>query len=281
MSENRLSHYIDTHVHVWSGDRGKYPIGDGFKSEGISPVAYSPEEVIALARPSGVDRIVLVQINFYGFDNSFMLEAIEKFPRVFRGVAVVDGKSEAPDEEMRRLALLGVSGVRLHPEEITPSSLDTAGFVKMFRCAADDGLVVCFLMNPESIEVINRQCQKFPKTQLVIDHIARIGMDGEIREPDVRALCALAKYPEVRIKLSGFYALGQAKPPHLDLAPLIKRMYETFGPRRLIWGSDCPFSLTRETYESAISVIRDRLDFISNEDREWILGRAAEQLFFG
>jgi predicted TIM-barrel fold metal-dependent hydrolase len=281
MSENKVLHYIDTHVHIWNRDRQKHPLSSGFKSEGIKPIAYSPHEILGDSRPSGVDRVVLVQINFYGFNNSYMLEAIEKCPRIFRGVAVVDGKSEAPDKEMRRLATLGVSGVRLHPEEVTASNLDSKGFVKIFRCAAEEGLVVCLLMNPNSLEVVDRQCQKFPETTVVIDHIARIGMEGTIRENDVRALCALAKYPQVRIKLSGFYALGEAKPPHLDLAPLIRRVYEAFGPRRLMWGSDCPFLLTRETYEDAISLIRDRLDFIPSEDKEWILGRTAEELFFG
>ena len=281
MSVKKVPRYIDTHVHIWSGDRRAYPFGAGFTSEGIKPVAYSPDEIIAHARPSGVDRIVLVQIIFYGSDNSYMLKAIEKFPRVFRGVAVVDGKGQAPDTEMRRLAMLGVNGVRLHPEDMTASNLERSGFVKIFRCAAEEHMAVCLLMNPDTLELVGRQCQKFPETPLVIDHIARIGMEGGIRQADVRALCALAKYPQVRVKLSGFYALGEAKPPHLDLVPLIKPVYEAFGASRLMWGSDCPFMLTRETYEDAISLIRDGLDFISDEDKEWILGRTAEELFFG
>ena len=47
-----------------------------------------------------------------------------------------------------------------------------------------------------------------------------------------------------------------------------------------MWGSDCPFQVGHETYEDAISLIRDRLDFISDEDKEWILGGTAEKLFF-
>jgi predicted TIM-barrel fold metal-dependent hydrolase len=280
MTENKVPRYIDTHVHIWSSDRQKYPLGAGFQSQGINPEAYSADEILAHARPSGVGRVVLVQINFYGFDNSYMLEAIAKCPAFFGGVAVVDGNSKAPDREMRRLAKLGVRGVRLHPEELTASTLDRDGFVKIFSCAAEERMVVCLLMNPDSLEVVSRQCRKFPDTPLVIDHIARIGMGGTVREADVRDLCSLTKYPGVRVKLSGFYALGQAKPPHLDLAPLIKRVYEAFGAQRLIWGSDCPFALSRETYDDAISVIRDRLDFISADDKEWILARTAERLFF-
>jgi len=280
MSEKAAPHYIDTHVHIWSGDRQKYPLGAGFKSDGINPVSYSPEQALAHARPSGVDRIVLVQINFYSFDNRYMLEALEKFPANFKGVAVVNGNGPSPDQEMHRLAGMGVRGVRLHPEEVTPSVLEGEGFVKMFRYAGETGMVICFLMNPDSLAAVERQCRKFPDTVLVIDHIARIGMSGGVRESDVLSLCSLAKYPQVRVKISGFYALGAAAPPHLDLAPLIKRVYEAFGAQRLIWGSDCPYALARETYEDAISPIRDRFDFLSGEDRDWILRGTAERLFF-
>ena len=55
--------------------------------------------------------------------------------------------------------------------------------------------------------------QRFPSTVAVIDHFCRIGVDGDIRKVDVEQLCALAKYPQLHIKLSAFYALGRATPP--------------------------------------------------------------------
>jgi predicted TIM-barrel fold metal-dependent hydrolase len=114
----------------------------------------------------------------------------------------------------------------------------------------------------------------------VIDHLARIGAAGPITESDVKALCALSRHRQVRVKVSAFYALGAKKPPHLDLAPLVKRVYEAFGPQRLMWASDCPFQVVGETYEDSISLVRDHLDFLSAEDNEWILRRSAEDLFF-
>ena len=90
----------------------------------------------------------------------------------------------------------------------------------------------------------------------------------------------MAHYPRVKVKVSAFYALGKKKPPHLDLAPLLERVYEAFGPRRLTWGSDCPFQVQSATYANSISLLRDRLDFFSTEDKEWILRRTAEETFF-
>jgi predicted TIM-barrel fold metal-dependent hydrolase len=67
--------------------------------------------------------------------------------------------------------------------------------------------------------------QSFPSTVAVIDHFCRIGVDGDIREADVEQLCALAKYPQLHIKLSAFYALGRATPPCKNKSVLAAPLY--------------------------------------------------------
>ncbi len=150
----------------------------------------------------------------------------------------------------------------------------------MFRCAAKENLALCLLINPDALPAVQRRCENFPDTPVVIDHFARVGMAGPVTENDMQALCALARYPRVKVKVSAYYALGEKKPPHLDLAPLIKRVHEAFGPKRLMWGSDCPFQVQSETYADSISLPWDRLDFFSTEDKEWILRGTAEETFF-
>src|SRR6185503_6855427 len=121
----------------------------------------------------------------------------------------------------------------------------------------------------------------YPDTPVVIDHLARIGADGQIRDADVRLLCGLSKHKNVKVKVSAFYALGRKQEPYKDLAPLIRRVFEDYGPRRLMWASDCPFQVEKgHRYEPSIALIRDGLPFLSQEDREWMLGRTAASVFF-
>ena len=47
-----------------------------------------------------------------------------------------------------------------------------------------------------------------------------------------------------------------------------------------MWASDCPFQVVDHTYEDSIGLIRDRLDFLSAEDKELILRKTAEDFFF-
>jgi predicted TIM-barrel fold metal-dependent hydrolase len=115
---------------------------------------------------------------------------------------------------------------------------------------------------------------------VIIDHLGRIGMTGSIAAPDVDALCALARHPRVYVKVGAFYALGRKTPPYLDLAPLIERVVMAFGARRCMWESDCPFQVVSHKYTDSIALIRDRLDFLSKDDRDWLLARTAEQTLF-
>jgi predicted TIM-barrel fold metal-dependent hydrolase len=150
----------------------------------------------------------------------------------------------------------------------------------MFRCAAQERMTLSLLVDPDALPVIAKQCERFPETPVAIDHFSRIGMDGQIHDSDVQALVALAKFPHVKIKVSAFYALGARRPPHEELSPLIHRVYDAFGPQRMMWGSDCPYQIRDETYEDSISLIRDRLNFLSHEDRDWILRKSAALSFF-
>jgi predicted TIM-barrel fold metal-dependent hydrolase len=90
----------------------------------------------------------------------------------------------------------------------------------------------------------------------------------------------MAMHKKVKVKVSAFYALGKKKPPHDDLAPMIRRLVDAYGADRLMWASDCPFQVDNEEYEDSIALIRDRLDFLSASDKDWILRKTAEQTFF-
>ena len=62
---------------------------------------------------------------------------------------------------------------------------------------------------------------------------------------------------------------------------MVQRVVDAFGPRRLMWASDCPFQVQGEhTYEASIALIRDKIDFLSPSDKQWILRDTAKRVFF-
>ncbi|MFN3648335.1 MAG: amidohydrolase family protein [Armatimonadota bacterium] len=272
---------IDAHVHVWTPDTERYPLAAGYTRENMRPRSFTPEELFAHCRPEGVRRVVLIQMSFYGFDNRYMLDSMRRFPGVFSGVAVIDWTAPRPDEEMARLAKEGVRGFRIRSGDTpAPDWAETEPLDRMFRTAAERRLAICPLLGPNALPSLARMCARHLKTPVVIDHLARIGFDGEIREADVHALCQMAHFPEVRVKVSAFYALGKKRPPHAELEPVIRRVHEAFGAKRLMWASDCPFAVQEERYVDSLALVRDRCPWLKPDEREWLLRRTAEDTFF-
>ena len=126
------SGFIDAHVHVWTPDTNAFPLAPGYQPSAMQPPSFTPEELLALARPNGVTRVVLIQMSFYRFDNRYMLDAMRRFPGVFAGVGIVDATAPRPQDAMRELAKQGVRGFRINPGSQTVDAwLGTPGMTEM------------------------------------------------------------------------------------------------------------------------------------------------------
>ncbi len=277
---NDSSNWIDAHVHVWTPDTKKYPLAPTFKVADMQPPSFTPEELFAHCRPVGVNRIVLIQMSFYQYDNRYMLDMLAKFPGVFSGVAIVDHQADGLADKMRELARGGVRGFRIYWHNAAQWSTDIA-MLKFWKLAGEMNLAICPLINPEDIQHVDTMCKKFPQTRVVVDHFARIGVSGKVEAGPLKALCDLARYPHVYVKTSAFYALGKKQAPYEDLGPMIKQVRDAFGAQRLMWASDCPYQVQGEhNYQQSLALIHDRLGFLSEEDKQWMLRGTAEKVFF-
>ncbi len=275
--------YIDAHVHVWTRDTAHYPLASAFKKEDMKPASFTPDELFKHCRPAGVDRINLIQMSFYGFDNRYMLDMIALYPDTFAGTAVIDPFGEDVEGVMAGLAKKGVRAFRIHPslsKQRPARWLEPSGYAKMFAAGAKNKQAMSCLIGPDGLPELDRMCKNFPGTPVIIDHLCRIGVDGTIADKDVGALCAMAAHKRVMVKVGAFYALGKKKPPYSDLVPLIQKVVKAFGVRRCMWESDCPFQVVEHKYQDSIDLIRKGLNFLTADDKDWLLRRTAEEFFF-
>lgn len=275
--------YIDAHVHVWTPDTQRYPLAEGFERErDMVPPSFTPAELFAHCRTLGVARVVLIQMSFYKFDNSYLLDVMASQPGVFSGVAIVDETKAGVDSQMRALAGRGVRGFRVRASrDLAEAWKDSPGMQKMWGHAADNGLSICLLADPDALPAIEGMCKRFPKTRVVIDHFARIGISGSIAPGDLEHLSRISDLEHTFVKTSAFYALGSKTAPYTDLASMIRTLHSAYGPSRLMWASDCPYQVQPgHNYADSINLIRNCLDFLSPGDKEWMLRKTAEQVFF-
>lgn len=274
---------IDAHSHIWTRDVEHYPLAKGQTLDDLAPSSFTTEELLTLARSLGVGRVVLIQHKpYHGLDNSYITDSIARFPGVFSAVACIDAEGAHPDADMVRLKGQGVRGFRILPSEGGASRWrDSHGMRTMWDTAAKERLAMCPLINPGDLSLVEEMCRAFPKTTVVIDHFARIGADGIIRESDLKALADLAQYPTVHVKISAYYALGRKQPPYTDLIPMIERMIAAYGVERLMWASDAPYQVVPpHNYADSLALIRERMPGLTAEQREWLLKKTAEKVFF-
>ena len=137
---------IDGHVHIWTPDTDKYPLHADFKKENMKPASFTAEELFAHCKPSGVNRINLIQMSFYRTDHSYMLDMMEKYPENFVGTGVLpdvlDEESPDPAEMMvdlgkKRTYAFRVRGGIHRKDELGEQWMSHAKWDRMFQAGAD------------------------------------------------------------------------------------------------------------------------------------------------
>lgn len=279
--------YIDAHSHIWSPDTDRWPLANEKTKKDLDPPSFTPEELLKLAHAVGVGRVVLIQHTLYhGYDNTYLLDAAKARPGVFAVTGMVDDSKPHPGQTMRELLKRGVKALRITSRPGIGASggekwLSGSGMGEMWKTAAATGQVMACLIDAKDLPGVDAMCEKNPGTAVVIDHFARIGVDGMMRDEDLKQLCRLARHKQTYVKLSAYYALGKKKPPYLDLAPMIRRVLDAFSPGRCMWASDAPYQTQGDhTYQASLELIRDKLDFLSADDKEKLLRKTAEGVYF-
>jgi predicted TIM-barrel fold metal-dependent hydrolase len=273
---------IDAHSHLWSPDVERWPLANQQTRADLKPPSFTPEELLKLAEPEGVGRAVLIQHHTYhGFDNRYLLDCAKRFAGRFVVVGMLDDTQPHPDAKLKELLPLGLRGLRITPRIRGAKWLEGPGMASFWKMGAETGQAMCCLIDAKDLPAVNAMCGSHPNTPVVIDHFARIGVDGTIQDAEVAALCDLARHKRVSVKISAYYALGKKQPPYDDLVPLIRRVLDAFGIERCMWASDSPYQVEPpHTYAASIALVRDRLSGLSAGDKQWLLTKTAERVYF-
>jgi predicted TIM-barrel fold metal-dependent hydrolase len=126
---------------------------------------------------------------------------------------------------------------------------------------------------PDVARLVERYKERL---DVCIDHMADCPID---RPDELRKLVDLARYPRVYVKISHLWSLSRAAYPYRDTFDQVKRLYDAFGPERLMWGSDWPGVEAFCGYAQALALYRGEIPFFSDNDRRWILGKTALKLW--
>jgi predicted TIM-barrel fold metal-dependent hydrolase len=264
----------DAQIHVWEVDRPDRPWPQPPRNQPQREGGFSAEEALAEMDAAGVDRAVLVPPTWVGENNATALEAAERYPDRFAVMGRFD--TDAPDAEQQLAGWLeqpGMLGIRItFIARPRMEQLDDGSLEWFWAACERHGIPLMILLRgfPEKAQPI---AERHPDLTLILDHMALdLSAEGAEVWASMDRLLALANFPRIFVKVSSVPNFSTEPYPHRDVHPHLERLYHAYGPQRLFWGSDV--TRLKGTYRDCVRMFQEELDFLSDGDRELILGKA-------
>jgi predicted TIM-barrel fold metal-dependent hydrolase len=265
---------VDSQIHMWKANTPDRPWVPGTRPQLPEPMTI--ERVVPMIDQAGVDRVVIVPPGLEGERVDYGQEAARRYPGRFAtmGHIVLDDPAEA-----RRLPAWkrqpAVLGIRLNIAGAQAAWL-TDGTADWFWPAAEKaGIPIMFLTTGQT-SLFGPIAERHPRLVLIIDHMGVSSETARNRAMPaaIADSAALARYPNVSVKLSSAPLFSSEPYPFRDLTPHIRRLFDAYGPRRCYWGTDVTNSFAKATYRQRVTHFTEELDFLSEADKDWIMGRA-------
>jgi predicted TIM-barrel fold metal-dependent hydrolase len=283
---------IDSHIHIareltgfWKPLRYGKIHDEGetrqFLPPSFDPPASPPEMALGFMDEAGVDRAIVVQHHLWGDHNATLLDSLKRWPDRFVGFAYLGPLDQpgAPDE-LERLIEAGMTGLKVE-------LYSTRRLRPTFRFDGDPEWLVWERLNslkrplildinnatPEDVTALRGVLDKLDNVRFVICHVGWPAWEGW----EERAL--LAKHPRGWTDLASLTSmfLHTQEYPYPIGQQHAKWAVETFGSDRVMWGTDYPGILNYGTYRQHVDWVRKHCEFLTDEQRQCLLGGAAEK----
>lgn len=276
---------VDIHPHVISPDTDRYPFtpAHGIMSDWASVRGVSGDELATMMKAARIDRAVLVQVSTaYGEDNTYTAECAEAYPDQFIYVGAVDPtQPDAPDRMTHWVRERGMVGARIFAvgsmmHESSGSWLDDPKTFPTWERARELGIPMCVQTRVPTFPRLRRLLDRFGDVRVILDHLSRPPVDDGPPYKEAQPFFDLAQYPNLYLKISTRNFNMLAKAPHPS-RPFIEKLVETFGSKRIAWGSNFPSN------EGTLIQLRDmalrELAFLPEADQRAILCETALDLY--
>jgi predicted TIM-barrel fold metal-dependent hydrolase len=267
---------VDSQIHLWGPETPERPWIPGGRERAHLPEPLTYQKFVPMMDEAGVDRAIVVPPTWPGDDNSHALEAAGRYPDRF----AVMGRF--PIERRQAAELLpawkkqtGMLGIRLaFNHEKARFIVD--GTTDWFWPAAEAAGLPLMIFVPDAPEAIGRVAHDYPTLRLIIDHmgLATRGPEFKRVRERIALIAPLAKYENLAVKLSMVPGFSSEPYPFRDMTEHLRRLFDAFGPRRCFWGTDLTHQRGKYPYRQYVTHFTEELDFLSADDKRWVMGDA-------
>ena len=278
----------DSQIHLWEAHRPDRPwppeeVGrpSFVAAPGARPHRAEPlgaEEMVGMMNAVGVARCVIVPPSPAGDSNDTALEAVARYPQRYGIMGRFDPSAPGAADRLERWKTQpGMLGIRMtfHKPQWAPW-LDGHD-IDWFWAACERLRIPVMMLVPGRMDAVGAIARRYPGLRIVLDHMGRAsGRFDDAAFADLDRMLALAALPNVSVKASAAPCYSTESFPFAGLRVPLQRIFDAFGPRRTMWGSDV--SRLPCTYAQCLDHFLYTLDFLRGDDLEWVMGKAIAEV---
>lgn len=275
---DHLAMSIDAHAHFWQIGRHDCTWPPPELAEIHRD--FLPDDWQREAQAAGIDAAIAVQSQPSGRDTDWLLQLASDDVRIAGVVGWTDlAARNAPDRIAELAARPKLRGLRPMLQDLPDDDwLLRPGLKPGIEAMVAHDLCFDALVRPRHLPHLLRFAERHPALRVVIDHSAKADIAGGALEPWRTHIAALAGFPNVTCKLSGLVTEAGDAWRSDDLRPYVEHLLETFGPRRLLWGSDWPVVNLAADYSSWFG-LADALTHLAGDECAALFGDNAVRVY--
>jgi L-fuconolactonase len=266
-------HYpiIDAHQHFW-----KYnPQRDGWITEDMKKLQqdWMPVDIENIFKQNNIIGSVVVQADPSENENHFLLDLADQHAYICGVVGWIDLQAEGVEEKLNYYHQFSrMKGFRnlLQGEKQRDSMLDPR-FKKGIGLLNKYGFSYDLLVLPDQIGFAEKLVADFPDQRFVVDHLAKPPIRDGFNSDWKLSMKRFASYKNVYCKISGMVNEADWKNWGWDdFRPYIDIILETFGTKRIMFGSDWPVCLLAASYNEVKQIAENYFSsFTVNEQSDF------------
>jgi predicted TIM-barrel fold metal-dependent hydrolase len=248
---------IDTHTHFYDPSR---PGGVPWPAQGSKLYrTVLPADWLAVASPHGVKETVIVEASKLVEDNQWILDLAAKEKSIVGFVGHLDPGDEFAANLKRFAANPIFRGIRWSGNFLLDESMNDK-VLSGAKLLAEHGLELDLNGPPNTLPRAAKLAGDVSDLCIVINHLGASGDPQNLRPEWKENIRTVAKQPNVFMKVSALAEQvkcepGQAPSDTAYYLPILDHLWETFGPDRLIYGSNWPVSDRGAPYDVVFKIV--------------------------
>ena len=261
---------VDSQIHLWQNGK--------MSAHHRQIPTYSVDDALAEMVTGGVDCAVIHPPRSVGeATNDLAVDAVRRHPDRFCILGNFDLLS--PDREQivarwrERPGMLGFRFTLNQPEQ---QAWWTDGSLDWFWTACEKAALPVGLLAGGHMSAFRTIAERHPGLKLHIDHLGRVGGGrggtDDAAFADLPEMLALAKLPNVAVKMSGAPSYSSQPYPYRNIHGYLHQIFDAFGPDRCFWGTD----ITRMpcSWRQCVTMFTEELPWLRGRDLERVMGSA-------